>query len=239
METALNHFERISAEFDAEPNQMLGTALRRDIIGGHFMAAISLIDGLHMQRAIRYFRADPIPDSVIEAILDAAIRAPSGGNSQRWAFVVIKDKFIKSQLAILYKEYWDTVYSLRIDKPSSTVSRSAEHLANSFGDSPAIIIPCIRGKKGSDRDVLTTGASIYPAAQNIMLAALSQGVGSVITTFLQNREEEVSRILNIPDDYQTACAIPMGYPSGEETFGGSRRKPLSDVVHFDQWSDTQ
>jgi nitroreductase len=71
--------------------------------------------------------------------------------------------------------------------------------------------------------------------QNLMLAALALGVGSVITTFLQNHEERVKALLGIPDDYQTACAVPLGYPSGEETFGGSRRNPLVQVVHYDRW----
>ena len=82
---------------------------------------------------------------------------------------------------------------------------------------------------------MTTGASIYPAVQNLMLAAIGLGIGSVITTFLQNHEEKVKDILSIPDDYQTACAVPLGYPSGEEAFGGSKRRPLDEVVHWDRW----
>ncbi|MDA1036461.1 MAG: nitroreductase family protein [Chloroflexi bacterium] len=199
------------------------------------MPDISLFDAINAQRAIRYFKTDPISDDVLDQILSAALRAPSGGNSQPWAFVAVRDADIKRQLAVWYKDFWDNVYSKRVDRRDSPVSRSAENLVNTFADVPAVIIPCIRGAKGSSRDTLTTGASIYPAAQNLMLAALALGVGSVITTFLQNHEEKVKELLGIPDDYQTACAIPMGYPSGEETFGGSRRRPLAEVVHYDRW----
>jgi len=199
------------------------------------MPDISLFDAINAQRAIRYFKATPIANEILDQILSAALRAPSGGNSQPWAFVAVRDAGLKRQLAVWYKDYWDNVYSMRADRQDSPVSRSAKHLVNTFADVPVVIIPCIRGGKGSSRDTLTTGASIYPAAQNLMLGALGVGVGSVITTFLQNHEEEVKGLLGIPEDYQTACAIPMGYPSGEETFGGSRRRPLEEVVHYDRW----
>lgn len=194
-----------------------------------------LFDTIYAQRAIRYLKPNPIPDDVLEQILAAALRAPSGGNAQPWAFVVVRDPELKRQLAVWYKDFWDNVYSKRVDRRGSAVFRSAEHLAHRFGEAPVVVIPCIRGTKGGISDKLTTGASIYPAVQNMMLAAVGLGVGSVITTFLQNHEDEVRALLGIPNDYQTACAVPMGYPSGEETFGGARRKPLDEVVHYDRW----
>jgi nitroreductase len=196
---------------------------------------ITLFDAIHAQRAIRYFTTDPIPDEAVERILEAAIRAPSGGNAQGWAFVVVRDTELKRQLAEWYKDFWDNVYSKRPERRDSPVSRSAEHLVLHFAEAPVVVIPCIKGGKGTSRDRLTAGASIYPAVQNLMLAALALGVGSVITTFLQNHEERVTALLGIPDDYLTACAVPLGYPSGEETFGGSRRNPLAQVVHYDRW----
>ena len=196
---------------------------------------MTLLDTIHAQRAIRFYTNDPIPDEVLERILEAAIRAPSGGNSQGWAFVVVRDPELKRQLAVWYKDFWDNVYSKRPDRKDSPVSRSAEHLVNNFADAPVVVIPCTKGGKGTSRDTLTSGASIYPAVQNLMLAAVAQGVGSVITTFLQNHEDKVKQLLGIPDDFQTACAVPLGYPSGEETFGGSKRNPLAQVVHYDRW----
>lgn len=199
------------------------------------MPDLPLFEVINAQRAIRYFKPDPIPEEVLTQILSAAVRAPSGGNSQPWAFVVVRDPEVKRQLAVWYKDFWDNVYSKRTDRQGSRVTQSAGHLVHHFAEVPAIVVPCIRGAKGSERDKLTTGASIYPAAQNLMLAATALGVGSVITTFLQNHEERVKEILGVPDGYQTACAIAMGYPSGEETFGGSRRLPLDEVVHYDRW----
>jgi len=145
---------------------------------------ITLFDAIHAQRAIRYFTTDPIPDEAVERILEAAIRAPSGGNAQGWAFVVVRDTELKRQLAEWYKDFWDNVYSKRPERRDSPVSRSAEHLVLHFAEAPVVVIPCIKGGKGTSRDRLTAGASIYPAVQNLMLAALALGVGSVITTFL-------------------------------------------------------
>lgn len=199
------------------------------------MSGMLLFDALNAQRAIRFLKTDPIPDNILDQILSAALRAPSGGNSQPWAFVVVRDPKVKAQLSVWYKEFWDNVYSKRLDRQNSPVTRSAEHLVHHFAEAPVIVIPCIRGSKGSSRDVLTTGASIYPAVQNLMLAAVGLGVGSVITTFLQNHEGKIQELLGIPSDYQTACAVPLGYPSGEETFGGSKRRPLNEVVHWDRW----
>jgi nitroreductase len=199
------------------------------------MSDMLLFDALNAQRAIRFLKSDPIPDNVLDQILSAALRAPSGGNSQPWAFVVVRDSSVKQQLAVWYKGFWDNVYSQRPDRQNSPVTRSAEHLVHHFAEAPVIVIPCIVGAKGSARDTMTTGASIYPAVQNLMLAAVGLGIGSVITTFLQNHEEKVKDILSIPDDYQTACAVPLGYPSGEENFGGSKRRPLDEVVHWDRW----
>ena len=199
------------------------------------MTDMLLFDALNAQRAIRFLKTNPIPDDTLKQILSAALRAPSGGNSQPWAFVVIKDTVTKQQLAVWYKDFWDNVYSKRPDRKDSLVSRSAEYLVHHFAEAPVIVIPCIKGSKGTERDRMTAGASIYPAVQNLMLAALGLGIGSVITTFLQNHEGKVKKLLGIPDDYQTACAVPLGYPSGEETFGGSKRRPLADVVHWDRW----
>jgi len=199
------------------------------------MSDMLLFDALNAQRAIRFLKPDPIADDVLNQILEAAVRAPSGGNSQPWAFIVVRDPALKQQLAVWYKDFWDDVYSKRPDRQDSPVSRSAGHLVHHFAEAPVIVIPCIVGSKGSDRDTMTTGASIYPAVQNLMLAAVGLGVGSVITTFLQNHEDKVKSLLRVPDNYQTACAVPLGYPSGEETFGGSKRRPLDEVVHWDRW----
>ncbi len=196
------------------------------------MSDISLFDAIHAQRAIRRFRPDPIPQETIERILEAAIHAPSGSNAQSWSFVVVREQATKDLLGVWYREYWEDVYSKSRSATSGPLWESAKYLAYHFAESPAVVIPCI---KGTPDDKMTKGASIYPAVQNMMLAALALGIGSVITTFLQHHEDDVKAALGIPDGVRMACAVPMGYPASGEHFGGARRKPLSEAVHYERW----
>ena len=200
------------------------------------MSEISLFEAIRSQRAIRRFRPDPVPQEAVERILQAAIHAPSGGNAQPWSFVVIRDRGIKQQLGVWYLDVWENIYTKSTSVATGAVYRSAEYLAHHFAESPLIILPCI---KGTPDDKMTKGASIYPAVQNMLLAALELGIGSVITTFLQHHEDKVKELLGIPDDIRMACAVPMGYPAEGERFGGARRRPLADVVHYDGWGNQQ
>ena len=199
------------------------------------MSEIGLFDAMRAQRAIRRFRPDPVPRHVIEEILAAAVHAPSGGNSQAWAFVVVEEQSTKDVLGVWYQDVWENIYTKSRSAATGPVWESAKYLAYNFAKSPAVIIPCIRG---SAEDRMTKGASVYPAVQNMMLAALALGVGSVITTFLQHHEDDVHALLAIPDNMRMACAVPMGYPAEGERFGGARRRPLSDVVHYERWGQS-
>ncbi|MEX2599406.1 MAG: nitroreductase family protein [Dehalococcoidia bacterium] len=196
------------------------------------MSELSLFDAIYAQRAIRRFRPDPIPQEVLERILNAAIHAPSGGNSQPWSFLVVTGQSLKDQLGVWYQDVWENIYTKSRGAAKGPVWESAEYLAYNFAKSPAVVLPCIKGKPD---DPMTKGASIYPAVQNMMLAALALGIGSVITTFLQHHEQEVKDLLGMPADIRMACAVPMGYPGEGEHFGGARRKPLHEVVHFNGW----
>ena len=197
------------------------------------MPEISLFDAIHAQRAIRRFKPDPVPQAVIERVLNAAIRAPSGSNNQPWSFVIVKDKETKKRIAEWYLGVWENVYTKQDGRASGQVASSAEYLSYHLAETPVLIFPCYRGETGKLSP--SQAGSIYPAAQNIMLAALALGLGTVITTFHLHHEEKVKALLGIPDDVQTACLIPMGYPAEGEHFGGSRRKPIQELTHYDHW----
>lgn len=197
------------------------------------MPEISLFDAIDAQRAIRRFRPDPVPQEVIERILNAAIRAPSGSNSQLWSFVIVKDQEIKERIAEWYLDVWKNVYTKGPIRSSGTVASSAEYLSYHLAETPVLIFPCYRGTPGMLSPA--QAGSIFPAAQNLMLAALGLGLGTVITTFHLHHEEKVKALLGIPDDVQTSCLIPMGYPAEGEHFGGSKRKPIEELTHYDRW----
>ncbi len=198
---------------------------------------MDLFKAIHSQRAIRRFSAEAVPDALIHRVLDAAIRAPSGGNRQPWSFVVATDAGVKSELGRLYKESWDQVGLSRLatnaDPATARVYSSAQHLAERMGEAPVLIVACI--ETGGGDTSLTTGSSIYPAVQNLMLAARGLGLGTVITTIHKGREAEVRALLEIPEGIETAALIPMGYPEDGTRFGPTRRVPVDEVAHRDRW----
>ncbi|ETW99859.1 MAG: hypothetical protein ETSY1_13350 [Candidatus Entotheonella factor] len=195
---------------------------------------ISLFDAMHSQRAIRHFSAQPVSDEAIDTILDAAIRAPSGGNRQPWRFVVIRDADIKRQLGQWYLSAWQTA-TAQMETLSQAYRHGAE-LAQEMATVPVLVLACIdHGEAGIGPGSITRGASIYPAVQNLMLAARALGLGTVLTTLHTQYENDIKALLNIPATVETAALIPVGYPAEGVRFGYARRKPLSDVVFRDRW----
>ena len=201
------------------------------------MPGISLHDAIHGQRAIRRFSTDPVPQEAIEQILAAAARAPSGGNRQQWSFVVIRDDVLKRRIGEWYLDGWNVTYASDPTRPRNATYVSAETLAHNLAATPVLILACINRGQGSGPASLSAGASIYPAVQNLMLAAEDLGLGTVITTFHMRHEGEVKALLGIPDSVQTAALIPMGYPAEGEHFGGSKRSAVSEFAHYDRWDN--
>jgi nitroreductase len=195
---------------------------------------ISLFDAIHSQRAIRHFSEKSVSDEMIETILSAAIRAPSGGNRQPWRFVVIQDAEIKRRLGQWYLSAWQAA-TAEMETLTQAYRYGAE-LAQQMETVPVLILACIdHGEAGTGSGPVTRGASIYPAVQNLMLAARALGLGTVLTTLHTQYEREIKAFLNIPDTVETAALIPVGYPAAGAGFGHSRRLPLSEVVFHDRW----
>jgi nitroreductase len=200
-------------------------------------------EALYTTRAMRRCKPDPIPHDVQARILDAAIRAPSGGNSQNWRFMLVDDADKKAALAPLYQhamgELWKTVYKSQIDAahanpddPASIsmlkVQRSAQWLADNFEAVPLFLFPFAQHDP--------TGSSIYPAVWNAMLAARAEGVGSCITALLQFfHPQETFEILGVPTDqgWILSGTISFGYPTG--TWGVAQRIPVQKVSYRNTW----
>ncbi len=204
---------------------------------------ISLYDAIHSTRAMRYLKPDPIPDDVIHDILDAAIRGPSGGNSQGWGWLVITDAEVKSKIAGWYREGWERAYGVRKDDVMADESGqglgrtnylSAEHLANHLEEAPVWIMPVLLG--AASRPNARAGSSIYGAVQNLMLAARAHGIGATLTTLYLGHEDEVNELLGIPEDASTMALIPLGYPARGK-WSQPRRKPVEEVAHWNRWGD--
>jgi len=200
---------------------------------------MDLNEALYTTRAMRRVKPDPIPDVVVQSMLDAAVRSPSGSNSQNWRWLTVTDRSTMAELGKLYVEAWDelnaTFYAgareaaiSRGDKTLLRIMSSSQWLADNFKDTPLVVLPYHRNDP--------TGASIYPAIWSLMLAARSHGVGTTLTTVLgMFRPTEVAELLGVPLDkgWQNAAAIPCGYPLGR--WGIAKRAPVHKVVYEEQW----
>jgi nitroreductase len=204
---------------------------------------MDVTEALYTTRAMRRVKSDPIPIEVQEHILDAAIRAPSGGNTQNWRFLLVDDPATKSRLGPLYRDaigqLWQTVYKDRLAEAAAdpdsddsrsmlAVQRSAQWLADHYEDVPLYLFAFIQYDP--------TGGSIYPAVWSAQLAARAEGVGSSLTSVLGFfHPVEVAEILGVPTDegWLQACMVSFGYPTGR--WGVAPRRPVHEVSYRNTW----
>jgi nitroreductase len=201
---------------------------------------MDVFEAIGTQRAMRRLKDDPVSDEDIWKILDAAIKAPSGGNQQPWNFIVVRDAEVKRKIGEHYLDAWNKTYGAvqseegQDDPRETSAYRSAEHLAHHLADAPVLIIATIR-TGGADRAGPMAGGSIYPAVQNLMLAARALGLGTTLTSLHKLHEQEVKELLGIPEQVETMALIPVGWPKGR--FGAPERMPVEKVVYWEQWGD--
>lgn len=203
-----------------------------------------IFEVIRTQRAMRRLKPDPVPEEYIKKILWAATRAPSGGNRQNWRWLVITDPEKKKPIQQWYKEGWDRLvasgYGNRPDLPpeeaasNERVMRSAQYLADHLHEVPVLILACLLVDPGQRPDI-TAGSSIYPAVQNLMLAARALGLGTALTTLHRFHQDDIRKLLGIPETVETAALIPVGWPMGR--FGEGFRKPVEDVTYWEQWGN--
>ena len=198
---------------------------------------IGLFEAMHTQRAIRYFKPDPVPEELLTKLLEAASKAPSGTNRQMWHFIIVRDDGLRAELADIYRRAGrNALPNLQwLQDANPRILRSATHLIEHMDEAPALLLACIEHGGSTN---LTTGSSIYPAVQNILLAARGLGLGSVLTTFHKQYEDEVRALLGIPDNVETAALLPIGYPAEGVGYGATRRKPPDEVTHWDGWTQS-
>lgn len=205
---------------------------------------MDVFEALYTTRAMRRVRPDPVPSDVQASILDAAIRAPTGGNAQNWRFLLVDDAEVIARLAPLYKagidSLWVTLYADRVawaaedpDDPERQaflrVQRSAQWAADNFTAYPLLLF----GFAQHD----PTGGSIYPALWSAQLAARAHGVGSTLTAVLLFADGEVKEILGVPADegWNQAGCVLMGYPTGR--WGVAERQPVQQVSYRNRWGE--
>ncbi len=203
-----------------------------------------LFEIIHTTRSMRRLKPDPVPDAMIAKIVEAGTAAPSGGNMQRWRFIVVKDPEVKRRVAVYYKRAWDEQaaprYKTGTPAPGVSAERfarmlaAAQHLADHIHEAPVWIVPCLEGAPGQT-PTRSSGSSIYPAVQNMLLAARALGLGATLTTLHLNFEKETEAILGLPAGAHSYALLPIGYPLGR--FGPVGRAPLEEVAFLDRWGE--
>lgn len=188
-------------------------------------------EAMFTQRAIRRLRHDkPITDADLKTILDAASKAPNGGNVQPGRFLVIRERRTIQAFGKLYHEAWwakrrdEFGWRDKSDIPQDSVFNMPALLADEMVDAPVVVLAfTLRGG----------GNSIFPAVQNLLLAARALGIGSVLTTLHPDVMERVYRMFGVPAEAEFHCCIPLGYPRGN--FGPTRRFPTAETTNWNTW----
>ncbi|MEW9529899.1 nitroreductase family protein [Microbispora sp. NPDC049125] len=202
---------------------------------------MDLFEALYTTRAMRRVKPDPIPLNVQEQIMDAAVRAPSGGNAQGWRFLLVDDPGQKAALGPLYRQalgvLFEGHYKVMREKAEAagdagtlSVLRSAQHLADHFEAYPLLLFAFTRNDPG--------GGSIFPSVWSAQLAARAFGIGTALTTVLGLfHAEEAMRILGVPEGkgWQLACTVTFGYPTGR--WGVAPRRPAHEATHRNRWGE--
>jgi nitroreductase len=208
----------------------------------HAMAETTdLFDIIHTTRAMRRLKPDPVPDELIRKILQAGVCAANGANRQTWRFLIVKDRAIKERVQHFYKRAFDEVVGPRYQSSAPPPGVSAEkytrqhaaveYLTDHFHEAPVWIVACLN--EGTATPTRSSGASIYPAVQNMLLAARALGLGATLTTRHLLYEAEVEAALGLPPGVHSYAILPIGYPMGR--FGPVGRGALSDIVYEDHW----
>lgn len=186
----------------------------------------------HGQRAHRFLRPDPIPEELIDRILDVATKAPSAQNMQPWEFVVLQEPAVRAALADHAKEVWENFareYS-RPDVDTYQWSDTDKWAMGAFAQAPVIIVVC---GDTNTMDASLLGSSIFPAVQNMLLAAMDLGLGSLLSTLPIFSADGAREILDLPENIVPLAAIPLGRP--ERTLGPPKRISYATKTYRDRY----
>lgn len=208
---------------------------------------MGIFEVMYNCRAMRRIKPDPVPEDLLIKLIDAANQAPSGSNAQNGRWIVVRDRAQKERLAELNMRVFQAYTAPTGARPASLPHQSQEKRARMleavrwqaehFAEIPAHIIACLQ-MAVPIRDSFAAGAgaggSIWPGVQNLLLAARALGLAATPTTFAISDRNAAREVLNLPEEIQPFCLIPVGYPMG--TFGPVTRRPVAEIMRWDRWS---
>lgn len=209
--------------------------------------SMPLDEAMETQRAIRRLKTDPVPEELVLRLVELALRAPTGGNSQGWEFIVVKDPQVKAGLARCNRQLWGLYGGIgrrryRDNPKRLKIVEAVQWQADHFEQAPVIVVPCLKGAYFPFWHFPTTTyfGSIFPAVQNLLLAARAVNLGAALTTIPLWNLMAVRRILGLPWRVTPCAVIPLGWPTQEAgvasgRYGPTRRKPVQAVVSYDRY----
>ena len=196
---------------------------------------LGLLEGLATTRAIRRYTDDPVPDEALRDILWHAGRAPSGSNRQAFRFLALTDGPAAVEAKALLGEAFRTGWATKRERDGYRPSRFADSMqrfVDRFEQTPVVVLVCLDRYRDPDP---MEGASVYPACQNLLLAAHALGYGGALTMWHLMVEDELRSLLGVPDHVALSACITLGVPEGRH--GPLKRKPVAEVTFLDRWGE--
>jgi len=220
------------------PADLADTALPNHIVG--------LLEGIGTTRAIRRYRDEAVPPEALRSILFAATRAPSGSNRQPFRMLVLTDgpKALEAKRLIgesarriwgskRQTDAYDSGSGAVENSPKARTARTMQRYVDEFETVPVLILPCLVRYRAPTP---TEGASVYPACQNLLLAARALGYGGALTGWHYSVEKDLRSLLGIPDEVFMAATITLGRPEGHH--GPVRRRPIRELIYEESWGES-
>lgn len=208
--------------------------------------SVGLLEGMSTTRTIRRYRNEPVPEPALRAMLFAATRAPSGSNRQPFRMLVLTDgpKAVEAKKLIgaaaraawgekRSRDSYDTGSGAIDDSPKARMARVMQRYVDEFESVPVLVLPCLQRYRAPNS---LEGASVYPAVQNLLLAARGLGYGGALTAWHATVEPELRELLEIPDDVFVAGTVTIGKPEGSH--GPVRRRPMRELIYTERWGDS-
>ena len=203
-----------------------------------------LEEAMRTQRAIRRLRSDPVDDALVLHLLELAAKAPTGSNAQNWEFIVVKDREVVARIGRLNRRVFSLYGALgrgmlarRGDDKMLRVMKAVQWQADHFDEIPVVVVACLRGVVAPWPRVAASSAygSIYPAVQNLLLAARAAGLGAALITMPLWNTLLARRALGLPWNVTPCAVIPLGWPIGK--YGPTTRRPIGEIVSLDRYGN--
>ena len=202
---------------------------------------MEIFEAMETCRTIRKLKYDPVPDKLLEKLVHYATRAPSAGNSQLWSFIVVTDPEDRKFLGELLRNSWGARFAEPPSEDDRSVAargaRTFRRIILEFDRIPAVIFTCVEnGYPRHEPNPMFMWSTIYPATQNLLLAARAVGLGAAMTTLHMVGEDAIRERFGLPENVSIGATIPVGYPEGK--YGPLTRKPDREVTFWNRWGNT-